>query len=235
MTDLAALLAAVRAHPHDDTPRLVYADWLEEYGDQPARAEFIRVQCELASDPGRKECRCGACDEGNGVVCFVRQCERRLWDSHAKQWFGDIGEATNVMLHNHHECAVHAGLGSRYDTVVRRGFVDEVRCDLAAFLRVAPALFAEHPVTEVRLTDRDKVTSYWWITDDVLDEPPGESHWLPMSFKGHFDADHWVTRRWYESAEGSFDYRTHAEATAALSAACVSYGRSVATTRLQPA
>jgi uncharacterized protein (TIGR02996 family) len=46
MTD-AALLAAIRAAPDDDAPRLVYADWLDEHG-QPERAEFIRVQCELA-------------------------------------------------------------------------------------------------------------------------------------------------------------------------------------------
>lgn len=47
MSDAAALLAAIRAAPDDDAPRLIYADWLEEHG-QPERAEFIRVQCELA-------------------------------------------------------------------------------------------------------------------------------------------------------------------------------------------
>jgi uncharacterized protein (TIGR02996 family) len=47
MSDAAALLAAIRASPADDAPRLVYADWLDEHG-QPQRAEFIRVQCELA-------------------------------------------------------------------------------------------------------------------------------------------------------------------------------------------
>ncbi len=34
----------------DDTPRLIYADWLEENG-QSERAEFIRIQCELANSP----------------------------------------------------------------------------------------------------------------------------------------------------------------------------------------
>jgi uncharacterized protein (TIGR02996 family) len=47
MPDDTALLAAIRAAPDDDAPRLVYADWLDEHGDG-ARAEFIRVQCELA-------------------------------------------------------------------------------------------------------------------------------------------------------------------------------------------
>jgi uncharacterized protein (TIGR02996 family) len=44
MTDEAALLAAITAHPDEDTPRLMYADWLEEH-DQPDRAEFIRLRC----------------------------------------------------------------------------------------------------------------------------------------------------------------------------------------------
>lgn len=46
MTDRAAFLAAICAQPDDDTNRLVYADWLEEYGE-PERAEFIRVQIRL--------------------------------------------------------------------------------------------------------------------------------------------------------------------------------------------
>ena len=41
-TDEAALLKAIVAHPDEDTPRLVYADWLDEAGDH-ARAEFIRL------------------------------------------------------------------------------------------------------------------------------------------------------------------------------------------------
>jgi uncharacterized protein (TIGR02996 family) len=44
MSDRDALLAAITANPDDDLPRLVYADWLEEYGEA-GRAEFIRVQC----------------------------------------------------------------------------------------------------------------------------------------------------------------------------------------------
>jgi uncharacterized protein (TIGR02996 family) len=43
----AGFLQAIAEQPDDDTPRLVSADWLDEHGD-PARAEFIRVQIELA-------------------------------------------------------------------------------------------------------------------------------------------------------------------------------------------
>jgi uncharacterized protein (TIGR02996 family) len=40
-----AFLGAILAEPDDDTPRLVYADWLEERGDP--RGEFIRLQVGL--------------------------------------------------------------------------------------------------------------------------------------------------------------------------------------------
>ncbi len=47
MRDEPGLLQAIKASLHDDGSRLVYADWLEENG-QPDRAEYLRLQCELA-------------------------------------------------------------------------------------------------------------------------------------------------------------------------------------------
>ncbi len=47
MTDGDAILRAILDDPADDLPRLAYADWLEENG-QMERAEFIRLQLELA-------------------------------------------------------------------------------------------------------------------------------------------------------------------------------------------
>ena len=43
-------LDAVLADPADDGVRLVYADWLEDHG-QSERAEFVRLQIELARLP----------------------------------------------------------------------------------------------------------------------------------------------------------------------------------------
>lgn len=45
-----ALLDAIFDAPDDDTPRLVYADWLQEHG-QEAYAQFIRLQCAAAREP----------------------------------------------------------------------------------------------------------------------------------------------------------------------------------------
>jgi uncharacterized protein (TIGR02996 family) len=51
MSEQQALLRAVIDRPQEDAPRLVYADWLEEYGRTEAdraRAAFIRLQVEAA-------------------------------------------------------------------------------------------------------------------------------------------------------------------------------------------
>jgi uncharacterized protein (TIGR02996 family) len=48
MSEADALLAAVCEAPEDDVPRLVYAGWLEEHGDQN-RADFICGQIALAA------------------------------------------------------------------------------------------------------------------------------------------------------------------------------------------
>ena len=46
MTQGGILLRAVLGEPDDDLPRLAYADWLEESGTDPERAEFIQIQIE---------------------------------------------------------------------------------------------------------------------------------------------------------------------------------------------
>lgn len=56
MSDRDALIAAIRAHPDEDTPRLVYADWLDEFGAgdrDAATAEFIRLSCVTGRSRGR--------------------------------------------------------------------------------------------------------------------------------------------------------------------------------------
>jgi len=73
MTDADAFLERIIAHPDEDWPRLVYADWLDESGDP--RGLFIRVQCALAhlapDDPRRFE---------------LAQREETLLDAHYPAW-----------------------------------------------------------------------------------------------------------------------------------------------------
>jgi len=72
-----ALLWEIVEHPDDDDPRLIYADWLEERGSP--RAEFIRIQCELASLD--KE----APPKG------LAGREQALLEKHRSDWLGQLG------------------------------------------------------------------------------------------------------------------------------------------------
>ena len=77
----AAFLAGIIANPEDDDVRLIYADWLEECG-AAERAEFIRVQCELAKCPCRCDLSCGYrckwCDEHEDRGVCLRRREREI-------------------------------------------------------------------------------------------------------------------------------------------------------------
>jgi uncharacterized protein (TIGR02996 family) len=74
MTDNEALLQAICADPDNVTLRLIYADWLEEHGDG-ARAEFIRVQCQLAE-----------MDKDDDRWPGLKERELRLLNLHGDQW-----------------------------------------------------------------------------------------------------------------------------------------------------
>jgi uncharacterized protein (TIGR02996 family) len=77
-TDREGLLAAIRAAPGDDTPRLVYADWLDEHGGdaEQARARFIRLQIE--SDRLRRQSEDDGCPEPDAVGPMEKEAERLL-------------------------------------------------------------------------------------------------------------------------------------------------------------
>jgi uncharacterized protein (TIGR02996 family) len=53
-TDFEALVRAVFQNPEEDTPRLVFADFLDE-NDQPDRAALIRLQCEKTRLPAKSD------------------------------------------------------------------------------------------------------------------------------------------------------------------------------------
>jgi uncharacterized protein (TIGR02996 family) len=68
-----ALLRAIYDHPYEDTPWLVYADWLEEQGDP--RAELIRLNRDLA--------HLGAQDSHLGEL---QERKARLLEAHRDEW-----------------------------------------------------------------------------------------------------------------------------------------------------
>lgn len=127
------LLRAILEKPEDDAPRLIYADWLEEDG-QPERAEFIRVQCELARCPS--EIR--ADRRWNDLRYMVqkpwdalRRRERELWMQ--RRW-SHLPSNLQPSFSVHIEQILPHELRGATIAIVRRGFVASVRCTTAAFV-----------------------------------------------------------------------------------------------------
>lgn len=78
-THEAAFLRTIAENPDDLVGRVVLADYLDERGDG-ARAEFLRVQCELATP--------GVSDERRQTL---RHRERALLEAHRREWLNAIG------------------------------------------------------------------------------------------------------------------------------------------------
>jgi uncharacterized protein (TIGR02996 family) len=116
-----AILQSVLAEPEDDTPRLVYADWLDETGgpEEQARADFIRVQIELARRP-------------NDKALLAR--EKALWSANKSRWLAGLPE----------------GIRNRKNVAFHRGFFEELHLATSIWSGCADELFRAHPVFRLR-------------------------------------------------------------------------------------
>lgn len=121
-----SFMAAILANPEDDAPRLVYADFLEKSGipEHVARAEFIRLQIELArlpkKDPQWKK------REARAIQLFEKH--RRAWQAGFPQ------EAYKDQF------------GLCYYV---RGFLQSIHTSFEAFPTIAAAVFPREPSTDV--------------------------------------------------------------------------------------
>jgi uncharacterized protein (TIGR02996 family) len=139
MTHDEAFLQAIRDESDSDAPRLVYADWLEEHG-QEARAEFVRAQCERvrpSTDPGRAaelETRAG-----------------RLLVANWEAWVGPLRELVgpngSVLGESWLLGGPHPDALSRF----HRGFVESLALMAAAFVMHGHRLARLMPLRHLRL------------------------------------------------------------------------------------
>jgi uncharacterized protein (TIGR02996 family) len=114
-----AFLAAIATAPDDDTPRLVFADWLDEQGteDDRARAALIRAQCQAELLPtGSKERK------------KLEAEARAILKKHSRKWTQELR-------------AAKFGTGLKF----RRGFLDEISMSPTRFVQDGAKLFALAP------------------------------------------------------------------------------------------
>ena len=144
----SALLSAIAALPDEDTPRLVFADYLDEEGGELAvtRAEFIRLQVMLARVESETH---------ETIAARLRAAELR--ERYAEAW-GFPPQTTSKPWYTQ-----------------RRGFVDEIVIDLQRIPRDdVRRLLQREPVGRLRVV-RPHDTVGWWSPPagaaDWLDVP----------------------------------------------------------------
>jgi uncharacterized protein (TIGR02996 family) len=113
--------------PHDDAPRLVYADWLEESG-YVEQAEYIRLSLWMSTCQG--EAYEKKWDEAE------YQCSL-LYKARMREWIYPFGR---IVARQH-------GFHSAF--TFERGFAYRVRLPYSVFLPNAATLFSLQPITSV--------------------------------------------------------------------------------------
>lgn len=115
-----AFIKDIAENLYDDTPRLIFADWLEDHGEHEY-AEFIRVQVEL--EPMRDQYEIPRAAE-------LHQREDELRQDHTS--LGDMPTDWNDWK---------KGMSIEF----RRGFPDLLCCPARSFIEFGPAIREQHP------------------------------------------------------------------------------------------
>jgi uncharacterized protein (TIGR02996 family) len=214
-SDSQAILAAILAAPQDDAPRLAYADWLDENG-QEDRAEFIRLQIKIKDVPEEPPTCHPYLTNGMPSRYHDMTCDFCLWmDKY--QWSRPLRKQIDLLLRKD-VSHPNGGLRSQWEAWLgldrvqapkgeswfRRGFVAEVRCTLADWMAHGPAIVATHPVERVVLTDRIPMYDvsfnyqdgiFWYAFSQYKYEESILRHgtayganWLPAELKNDYES-----------------------------------------------
>ncbi len=183
MTEHPGLLADILENPGDDTPRLVYADWLEDHG-QDAAGRFIRRQIQ---------------NDGAPLVPL--------------SWIGDTVRAmipSRTLAGMHGRAIIRPAVYEDGSPQVeyRRGFIHTVRCPLAAWEQHGPSLVARHPIQRVEATDaageshaRANQNCPWSVRPVLIYGAPGTpaATWLTTWLRSRWGSD--PEKWWHETEE----------------------------------
>lgn len=193
-TDLDLLLAAVLAEPEEDTPRLAFADALDERGGpgDAERAEFVRVQCQIAAleedghdgppDDGHTCCEdpcpvCGAVERHRGLVA------RSLELSGVQVPHPHGGHSSlELVMRGPVRLVEMPGL---VDYGFRRGFIEWVTCTAEDWLAAGDSILAAHPVRRVSLADDPRFSPAWgidWLTTSRVGNVWTVAKWPGVEF-----------------------------------------------------
>jgi uncharacterized protein (TIGR02996 family) len=189
MTDGDALRRAIVADPDDDTPRLIYADWLDE-NNRPERAAFIRHQIEAErAEPYSARARTAA-----RAADALLDANRSVWAKHVRSHIVREEYARGFIGH----VTVDAG---RFAEVAPALFADEP-IQSVKFIRFIPdysgPMNAEFAAPEMeRVRDLSLPEGPRGVTEEELDAlsaSPRLVNLANLTLRGNGPVPAWLTR-----------------------------------------
>ncbi len=222
MTTPEAFLADIIAHPEDDSLRLIYSDYLSEQGEEE-RAEFIRVQIELARVPPFVIAKVRRLEEEEAeyqtlseayhpedirVQELLRRAER--YPGPLTKWTDSLTSLVGI--------STDPPGNRRWRWKWERGFIAWVSCPCAEWLAHGPALARQHPIERVELSGME---SYGPTTGGRL-----AGWWFLLSNRWPVELYHAIPCKDEDSLTKPF--RTKEECLDAISAGCLAWARGAA-------
>lgn len=218
MNDHDTLLRAALEDPNDLARRLVYADWLLDYGDATV-GQFVQLHVEMLRT--------------SKVNPRFEQLEATIAEGWKRHWQKVVGvgllPGMLVELSCGIDCAARVSWplsrSGQAEVVfwVRGGMVEHVATNMELFLSGARELFSRHPITSVEINNKDSIpelddghnqTGRAWVIWARAENVDSYSHFWPA-----------VMAPEYAGREGPFYYPSEPEATTDLRRRCLAWGR----------
>jgi uncharacterized protein (TIGR02996 family) len=247
-----AILQAILDEPDDDTHRLVYADWLEDNGEND-RAEFIRLQIMLWN--AERDCNCGSKRGGhqftggqhhngpceadqlrikiNGVWKQAWLASAEILIKYGSSFFSDIAQLfSGNLVWSRRTLTIFDSEGALAEFTIQRGFLHTIRIKHDEWITHAKAICLKHPIQRVELTDKETYSGmngkFRWVNDDHA-RTIGSGLTTPQYWQAYLNKSIFDLLAGYRSPNQWLDewceYETKEEAINDLSNACIKYGR----------
>lgn len=195
MNDEDALIRAIVANPDEDTPRLIYADFLDEVAgpDRPEAARFARfIRAHILLDqpapkkprqPGFLGLLARMCIPVHGALATQFRLDRykveltewvqadqdrRQAQDTVDEWFIGIHTTTETRF---------GGFPLRNDW--RRGFLWRIHCTMGYWMLCGPNLAKRIPLTKVAITDKTPLEGVSWHNQDSPTSRRASMFWSP--------------------------------------------------------
>jgi uncharacterized protein (TIGR02996 family) len=156
-----AFMRTIIAEPKSDVPRLVFADWLQEHGEN-ARAELIRLQCQLYAMGVGVEREFDASPSGIDASVEKLVSEARVIDRESASILQDREQE---LLQIGFEEGWNDFPGYLREWWFCRGFVERASSAMDDWRDFGHSICCDYPLVRVEIYDREpfKIMGVWSV------------------------------------------------------------------------